>query len=124
MGPARTLAARRIAEPSAEASPSFLAIIRQRSALGAGLGHFCANYIFYFVLSWLPFYLVDVRGYSLHRLATIGGLPSAVPPFGPSAACPPVPIFPVPAGLGRRRVHSHLAAARRRSRRRRAARCC
>ena len=73
-GPARTLSARPIEVVRAGASPSFLEIVRKRSALGAGLGHFCANYIFYFVLSWLPFYLVDVRGYSLERMATIGGL--------------------------------------------------
>lgn len=81
-GPARTLAARRIEEPSREVSPSFMEIIRQRSALGAGLGHFCANYIFYFVLSWLPFYLVQERGYSLTRMATIGGLAYAMHAVG------------------------------------------
>ena len=71
-GPARTLPVRRV--ESAESGPAFLDIIRKRAALGAGLGHFCANYIFYFVLAWLPYYLVDVRGYSLTRMATIGGL--------------------------------------------------
>ena len=29
---------------------------------------------FYFVLSWLPFYLVQERGYSIERMATLGGL--------------------------------------------------
>jgi cyanate permease len=48
--------------------------VRNRSALGAALGHFCGNYIFYFVLSWLPFYLVQERGYSIERMATLGGL--------------------------------------------------
>ena len=71
-GPARTLPVRR-AENTID-SPSFLEIVGQRAAIGAGLGHFCANYIFYFVLSWLPYYLVEVRGYSLTRMATIGGL--------------------------------------------------
>ena len=71
-GPARTLPARRI--ESEHSGPAFLDIIRKRAALGAGLGHFCANYIFYFVLAWLPYYLVEVRGYSLTRMATIGGL--------------------------------------------------
>ncbi len=71
-GPARTLPSPRAV--SRADSPSFVEIIRQRAAIGAGLGHFCANYIFYFVLAWLPYYLVDVRGYSLTRMATIGGL--------------------------------------------------
>ena len=79
-GPARTLPAPRAARTSD--SPSFLEIIGQRSALGAGLGHFCANYIFYFVLSWLPYYLVQVRGYSLERMAAIGGLTYAMHALG------------------------------------------
>jgi MFS family permease len=74
MGPGRTLPVRRPESASDAASPSFLEIIGKRAAIGAGLGHFCANYIFYFVLSWLPYYLVEVRGYSLTRMATIGGL--------------------------------------------------
>ena len=79
-GPARTLPARNAV--SASDSPSFLEILRQRAALGAGLGHFCANYIFYFVLSWLPYYLVEVRGYSVTRMATIGGLTYAMHALG------------------------------------------
>jgi len=71
-GPARTLPVRHFERT--DSGPAFLDIIRQRAALGAGLGHFCANYIFYFVLAWLPYYLVEVRGYSLTRMATIGGL--------------------------------------------------
>jgi MFS family permease len=73
-GPARSQSIRQVERPSASEVPSFLAIVRKRAALGAGLGHFCANYSFYFVLSWLPFYLVNVRGYSLERMAAIGGL--------------------------------------------------
>jgi MFS family permease len=71
-GPMRTLPARPIEEM--HDAPSFLEIVRQRPAIGAALGHFTANYIFYFVLSWLPFYLVKDRGYSLGRMAVLGGL--------------------------------------------------
>jgi MFS family permease len=53
--------------------PSYMEIIRRREALGAGLGHFCANYVFYFVLSWLPLYLVQERGFSIARMAALGG---------------------------------------------------
>lgn len=71
-GPSRQLPARRFEK--SENAPSFGEIVRNRSALGAALGHFCGNYIFYFVLSWLPFYLVQERGYSIERMATLGGL--------------------------------------------------
>jgi MFS family permease len=81
-GPARTLPLRRVETARDEASPSFLEIVGKREALGAGLGHFCANYIFYFVLSWLPYYLVEVRHYSIERMATIGGLTYAMHAVG------------------------------------------
>jgi MFS family permease len=71
-GPARQLPLRRF-EHSAD-DPTFGDIVRCRSALGASFGHFCANYTFYFVLSWLPFYLVHERGYTIERMAVISGL--------------------------------------------------
>ena len=39
-------------------------ILRQRALWGTGLGHFSSNYTFYFMLSWLPLYLVHERGFS------------------------------------------------------------
>jgi len=39
-------------------------ILKQRSLWGTGLGHFSSNYTFYFMLSWLPSYLVRERGFS------------------------------------------------------------
>ena len=51
--------------------PSFGRILRQRALWGASLGHFACNYSFYFILSWLPFYLVKVRGYSMGSMAVI-----------------------------------------------------
>ncbi len=55
------------------AVPSFRAIIRQRAAWGACLGHFSGNYAFYFVILWLPLYLVKSRGFSVGQMAVIGG---------------------------------------------------
>ncbi len=81
-GPARTLSARTAEKNDGTDGPSFMEIVSQRSALGAGLGHFCANYIFYFVLGWLPYYLVEIRGYSLTRMAVIGGLTYAMSALG------------------------------------------
>ena len=54
--------------------PPYLSILRRRAAWGAGLGHFSANYATYFVLSWLPYYLVKARGFSLTHMAQTGGL--------------------------------------------------
>lgn len=42
--------------------------------LGASLGHFSVNFGFYFVVSWMPLYLVQDQGYSLTQMAGIGGL--------------------------------------------------
>jgi len=40
------------------AVPSFAALLRQRSAWGTCIGMFGHNYVNYFLLTWLPFYLV------------------------------------------------------------------
>lgn len=46
-------------------------ILRQRALWGAAVGHFASNYTYYFILSWLPFYLVKSRGFSLAAMAMI-----------------------------------------------------
>ncbi|MGB7739496.1 MAG: MFS transporter [Steroidobacteraceae bacterium] len=52
-------------------APPFRLILRQRALWGASLGHFASNYSFYFILSWLPFYLVKERGFSMGTMALI-----------------------------------------------------
>jgi MFS family permease len=54
-------------------APSFAAIISRREAWGAGAGHFALNYAYYFLISWLPLYLVKSRGFSMGEMALIGG---------------------------------------------------
>jgi ACS family D-galactonate transporter-like MFS transporter len=54
-------------------APATLTILRQRSLWGASLAHFCSNYVWYFVLSWIPYYLVHERHWSISEMATIGG---------------------------------------------------
>jgi MFS family permease len=54
--------------------PSYLAVLRHREAWGAALGHFSANYQVYFLLSWMPLYLVKARGYAVPQMAELGGL--------------------------------------------------
>ena len=49
--------------------PPYQLILRQRALWGTSLGHFASNYSFYFILSWLPFYLVKARGFSMETMA-------------------------------------------------------
>ena len=52
--------------------PTALALIlRQRGLWGAAVGHFASNYTYYFILSWLPLYLVTARGFSMGSMAWI-----------------------------------------------------
>jgi MFS family permease len=47
-------------------------MLRQRSLWGTCLGHFSVNYALYFVLSWLPLWLVQQRGFSIVEMAKLG----------------------------------------------------
>jgi MFS transporter, ACS family, D-galactonate transporter len=55
-------------------APGMLQILEQRSAWGTCVGLFCMNYLLYFLLTWLPFYLVHERRFSLPAMAKIAGL--------------------------------------------------
>ena len=61
-------------EPQVDRAPPFRAILAKREAWGAGIGHFCNNYAFYFVISWLPLYLVKTRGFTVPQMAELLGL--------------------------------------------------
>ncbi len=54
--------------------PSFRELLSKRQLWGASVGHFCSNYPFYMVLSWLPLYLVKSQGYSITRMAQLCGV--------------------------------------------------
>ena len=58
--------------------PGLSEIVRQRSAWGTWVGHFCMNYPLYFLLTWLPYYLVNERHFSLQAMGRIGGLTFAM----------------------------------------------
>jgi MFS family permease len=47
-------------------------LLRTRALWGTSLGHFCGNYAFYFLLSWLPSFLVKDQGYGLRQMALLG----------------------------------------------------
>ncbi len=52
-------------------SPTWGMILGQQSLWGTALGLFSSNYVFYFMLSWLPSYLQTERGFSLVSMAWI-----------------------------------------------------
>ncbi len=55
-------------------APTLLEFLRLRSAWGTCIGLFCGNYVSYFLITWLPFYLVRERHFSLGNMAKIGGI--------------------------------------------------
>jgi MFS transporter, ACS family, D-galactonate transporter len=57
------------------AGPGFLQILSKREAWGTLLGLFGANYAWYFMLTWLPSYLLMERHYSTRMMALSGWLP-------------------------------------------------
>ncbi len=48
-------------------------ILREPSLWGASIGHFCGNFVLYFNTTWIPYYLVHERHWSLQQMAVIGG---------------------------------------------------
>lgn len=55
-------------------APSLLNILAQRSAWGTFGGLFAYNYFSYFLLTWLPFYLVHERNFSMRGMGNVGGV--------------------------------------------------
>jgi len=54
-------------------TPPMTLILQQPSLWGASLAHFCSNFLLYFLLTWIPYYLVHERHWSLSQMASIGG---------------------------------------------------
>lgn len=63
-------------KPSAEGQPPypFRRLLRLRALWMMGIGHFMSNYGFYFILAWMPLYLVKVRGYSIGEMTMLSTL--------------------------------------------------
>ncbi|MDP8981472.1 MAG: MFS transporter [Acidobacteriota bacterium] len=55
--------------------PGYLKILTKRDAWASFLALFCANYAWYFLLTWLPGYLQLERLYSTQKMALLGSLP-------------------------------------------------
>jgi MFS family permease len=68
-----TLPARAVRRTDAD-TPTLWTLCTQRSLWGTVLGLFSSNYTFYFMLTWLPFYLVRERGFSTAEMAQLAGM--------------------------------------------------
>jgi MFS family permease len=57
-----------------EPPPAFSEILAERSFWGASAGHFCSNYLLYFMVTWLPTYLVRELHMSITAMSRIAAL--------------------------------------------------
>jgi ACS family D-galactonate transporter-like MFS transporter len=64
---------REAAQIDTSGAPNLSEFLRLRSAWGTCVGLFCGNYVNYFLITWLPFYLVRARNFSMVDMAKIGG---------------------------------------------------
>jgi len=55
--------------------PPFMQVALHRSVLGSSLGMFSLGYVWYFLLTWLPSYLMDAHGLNLKETAVLAALP-------------------------------------------------
>ena len=62
---------RRMNATDAAALPSIAKLLRLKCAWGAFFGHFCGNYFFYFLLAWLPTYLVGEEKMSVGAMSRL-----------------------------------------------------
>jgi MFS transporter, ACS family, D-galactonate transporter len=64
-----------VAPPVGTKGPGMLAILKRRDAWGTFLGSACYTYPSYFMLTWLPSYLVRERHVTMRELSVLGSLP-------------------------------------------------
>ncbi|QDU60390.1 L-galactonate transporter [Planctomycetes bacterium Pan216] len=62
-------------EPAASSRPSLGQLLVRRDLWGTSVGMFTLGYTWYFILTWLPTYLVEQRGLDLGRMAVAASLP-------------------------------------------------
>jgi MFS transporter, ACS family, D-galactonate transporter len=61
-------------------------ILSSRSSWGTFGGHFCGNYVWFFLLTWLPSYLVKDKGFSTQAMANVGSIAFLVIAIGTMSA--------------------------------------
>ncbi len=54
-------------------APSLRQFVRMRAAWGTCGGLFCSNYISYFFITWMPFYLLRERHFSMSKMGMVAG---------------------------------------------------
>jgi len=62
---------RHVAAEGSAPSPAFSELLRTKSAWGTFIGHFCGNYFFYFLIAWLPNYLVHEENLSIRSMSRV-----------------------------------------------------
>jgi ACS family D-galactonate transporter-like MFS transporter len=72
-------------DPKSEGA-GFGEILSRRSAWATVAGHFCGNYFWYFLLTWLPYYLVRERGFSMDGMAVVTAVAYCVTAFSTTTA--------------------------------------
>jgi MFS transporter, ACS family, D-galactonate transporter len=88
-------------------APTILDILRQRPAWGTFIGLFCNAYSLYFLISWLPFYLLRERHLSMNAMAKVGGAVFLAQAMA-SVVCGRLADRRIAAGASRTRVHLML----------------
>ncbi len=63
------------AEVRKEAGPGWGELMSRRPVWGTSLGMFALGYVLYFLLTWLPSYLIHERKFSESSMAVLGSLP-------------------------------------------------
>jgi ACS family D-galactonate transporter-like MFS transporter len=61
------------ADHDKKTSPGLAEIVARRAWVATALGLVSGNYVNYFLLTWLPFYLMRERGFSMNGMAKVGG---------------------------------------------------
>ncbi len=74
LGPWVLVMPRRTAAPHRKHHAGLLHILRHQPVWGTCVGLFALNYALYFLVTWLPFYLVRGRGLAMGQMARVGGL--------------------------------------------------
>jgi ACS family D-galactonate transporter-like MFS transporter len=59
------------AERDVAAEPSIMKMLRLPCAWGSFIGHFCGNYFYYFLLAWLPTFLVQEEHLSIGSMSQL-----------------------------------------------------
>ncbi|MGA2710222.1 MAG: MFS transporter [Steroidobacteraceae bacterium] len=67
----RVVRAQRSVVRTEVSTPTLWTLLKSRALWGTALGLFSSNYTFYFILAWLPVYLVRERGFSTVEMAQL-----------------------------------------------------